>query len=133
MSIFQKKIEQLVDMFDGDRFQACNYIAEKSYELVKLTGDCISSSEAQVAILTGKLDVDLNERRQHKMNLIAPKTEFMNTILKYVDNDDICQCVRESYSQSVRIGSITFYYPVHLSSEDKTRVRVLSRMCWYNQ
>ena len=67
------------------------------------------------------------------MLLSAPKTKYMTNLLSYVDDTNVRQAVEESFSQSVRLGSLTFYYPTKLSNGQKQRVRVLTRMCWHNQ
>lgn len=67
------------------------------------------------------------------MLLSAPKTKYMTDLLSYVDDMNIKDAVEESFSQSVRLGSLTFYYPTKLSPSQKQRVRVLTRMCWHNQ
>ena len=67
------------------------------------------------------------------MLLSVPRTKYMTNLLSYVDDDSVREAVEESFSQSVRLGSLTYYYPTKLSHGQKQRVRVLTRMCWHNR
>ena len=114
-------------------YQASNTIAEVADLLIKLTDDSIMESEAVNWALTGEKPGCIRTRIRQHMNLTVPKSARINQILSYVEDSDILDCVEESYAQSVRIGAITFYYPVKISQSKKARVRVLTRMCWFNR
>ena len=120
-------------MCKGNKFQACNLIACTADKLLKLTQNSVSESEAVSWATTGVAPNNLRERRRQHMLLSAPKTKYMTNLLSYVDDDKVRESVQESFSQSVRLGRLTFYYPFKLSSGQKQRVRVLTRMCWHNQ
>lgn len=126
-------VETFVNVCNGNRFQACNLIAYTADKLLKLTQNSVSESEAVSWATTGVAPNNLRDRRRQHMLLSAPKTKYMTNLLSYVDDTNVRQAVEESFSQSVRLGSLTFYYPTKLSNGQKQRVRVLTRMCWHNQ
>ena len=129
----QQGVEKFVSVCKGNAFEACNLIAYNADKLLKLTQNSVSESEAVSWATTGVAPDNLHERRRQHMLLSVPKTKYMTNLLSYVDDDKISEAVQESFSQSVRLGSLTFYYPSKLSFEQKQRVRILTRMCWHNQ
>lgn len=131
--LLQQGVETFVDRCKGDRFKACNVIANTADKLLRVVNNSISESEAVSWAITSVAPDNLQDRRRQHMLLSVPKTKYMNNLLSYVDDDGIREAVQESFSQSVRLGSLTFYYPSKLSQGQKQRVRVLTRMCWHNQ
>lgn len=131
--LLQQGVEVFVDKCKGDRFKACNLIAHTADKLLRVVNNSISESEAVSWAMTSVAPNNLQDRRRQHMLLSVPKTKYMNSLLSYVDDDGIKEAVQQSFSQSVRLGSLTFYYPSKLSSGQKQRVRVLTRMCWHNQ
>lgn len=129
----QQGVETTVNVCKGNRFKACNLIASAADKLLVLTNNSVSESEAVSWATTGVAPDNLQERRRQHMLLSAPKTKYMTNLLSYVDDCDVKEAVEQSFSQSVRLGSLTFYYPSKLSQGQKQRVRVLTRMCWHNQ
>lgn len=128
-----KGVCRYVDSFDGNRFAACKALSNDAISLMSKSKDAILESEAISWALSGDEPKDMKDRARQHMNLTIRKTAYMERLLGYVDEDDILDCVKESYAQSIRIGSLTFYYPKNLKKQDKTRVRILTRMCWYNR
>lgn len=128
----QKGVSKYLNACGGDQFKACNAISKVSKYLLNKF-DMYDGCEALLWAITGHPSVSVYERAKQKMNVTVPKTPYMKNLLGYVSDYDIVRCVEESFLQSVRIGSLTFYYPVHISRESKSRVRVLTRMCWFNK
>ena len=129
----QKGVRRYVDSCNGNQFEACIQISEDTRKLLNNLENCISEKEALSCVLNDKLPDNISERKNQHMNLSVRKTQYMKNLLSYVENDDIVKCVEESFAQSTRLGHLTFYYPVKLQKEQKTRVRVLTRMCWFNR
>lgn len=114
-------------------FELCNLISLKSIELLKSLDYAISDSEAISCVVSGTVPDNLEERRkQHKM-LSTLKTPYMSGLLSYVDDDEVKSCVELSYEESVRIGSLVFRYDSLSDDAKKSRVRILTRMIWYNR
>lgn len=128
----QEGVRYYLHSNNGDQFKACNAMCNEAEKLHKKY-PVFDGKECLVYALTGKLPVSLHDKERQYMNLTVPKTSYMKNLLEYIDNENIVTCVEESFAQSVRLGSLTFYYPVLIPSEDKTRVRVLTRMCWFNR
>ena len=129
----QQGVEKFVVLCKGNRFEACNLISLAADKLLVLTQNSVSESEAVSWATTGVAPKNLRERRKQHMLLSVPKTKYLTNLLSYVDDGSIREAVEESFSQSVRLGSLMYYYPTKLSHGQKQRVRVLTRMCWYNQ
>ena len=129
----QQGVERFVVVCRGNVFEACNLISLTADKLLKLTNNSVSESEAVSWATTGVAPTNLRDRRRQHMLLSVPKTKYMTNLLSYVDDDKVRESVQESFSQSVRLGSLTFYYPFKLSGGQKQRVRILTRMCWHNR
>lgn len=126
-------VSNVVSQCGGNPFEACRVISEKASWLVKVTRGTADASEGVTWALTGKLPNNLKKRMENHMKLESPRTSYMVNLLSYVDDDDVVESVKQSYDQSVAIDSLTFYYPVKLTTGQKARVRVLTRMCWENR
>lgn len=133
MPYLQKQVDFLVATCRGDQFLACNVLSRKSERVMEQAKGCLSDAESHVCALTNQVRVDLKERARQRMNITVPGIRRVERVLSYVDDEGICECVRKSFEQSCRIGSLTFYYPVKLSEYQKSRVRVITRMCWYGK
>ena len=128
-----KQVDKLVDAYNGDLFAICNDAASKSRELMKSVNNSVLESEAITWALLGKKPKNLKKRVRQHMNISVPRTSYMNKLLGFIEDEDILDCVKESFTQSVRLGNLTFYYPVKIPDYKKSRVRVLTRMCWFNR
>ena len=119
-----KELEQGVQLYlkacNGNQFQACNLIASNAGKLMRLAENSILESEAVNWALTGKKP-DVKARIKQHMNLTVPKSRKVNQILGYVEDEDVLDCVEASYAQSVRIGCVTFYYPVKVEQYECLR------------
>ena len=118
----QQGVEKFVSVCKGNRFEACNLISLAADKLLKLTSNSVSESEAVSWATTGVAPTNLRDRRRQHMLLSVPRTKYMTNLLSYVDDDSVRDAVEESFSQSVRLGSLTYYYPTKLSHGQKQRV-----------
>lgn len=121
--------------FDGDQFAACRAACSDAENVLKSCKGALDEWEALNFAFSGTKPslLHVRKRAKQKMNLQAPKTEYMKNLLSYVDDDSVVECVEQSFSQSVRLGSLTFYYPIKVNPGQKARARVLTRMCWHNR
>ena len=126
-------LDKYIKEHGGNEFFACVCMANEASRLVDKCDQSVSGSEALTCVIEGRKPKDLRKRMEQHMNVSVPSSEYAKSLLAYVDSSDVVKCVKESFSQSVRIGSLTFYYPVKVSQADKARVRVLTRMCWHNR
>lgn len=129
----QQRVEDIVDEYNGDRYKAINWICNKAEELGKSVDYCLSESECIVWALSNLEPENLEERKRQHMNAITHRTHYLENLLGYIEDDDIIEAVRTSYDMSVRIDSLTFYYNNIRDKFKKVRVRILTRMCWYNR
>lgn len=128
----QDIIDGIVDMFDGDRYATTAAIYNKANELMASVNNSIKGSEAIDWALTGKPPINLEGRVKQHMKLSEHRTSYMENLLGYVYDDDVVNQVRQSFDQSVYLGSLTFYYGNIREPSRKVRVRILTRMCWYD-
>lgn len=126
-------ISKHVKACHGNKYEACVTISKQANHLVDKSNNSIFGSEAISWAITGQPPKDIEKRMRQHMNLAVPKSEYVKGLMSCIDDDNILECVNQSYAQSVRIGHLTFYYPVKISKGLKARVRVLTRMCWYNR
>lgn len=126
----QSGVSKFVLRNNGNRFLACREISNKADAILKSTGHVVSESEAVSWAITGVPPVTGG---RNQLTFSAPKTKYSVELLSYVDDEGVKEAAEESFSQSVRLGHLTFYYPTKLNKYQKARARVLTRMCWYNK
>lgn len=118
--------------FDGNSYKATIAISNKALELLEKVENSVSSGEAIDWALTGVEPDNLEQKIEQHRNSQKHRTPYLEKIMSYIDDKEIENAVRDSFDQSVKIGSLTFYYDRMADKYKKKRVRVLTRMCWYN-
>lgn len=116
----------------GNSYAAVNYIAKQAKKLASDNDNKILYSEAITWLLTGDKPkvLDIILAREQKAHI---HTDYIDDLLSLVDNPLICQSVRQSIKASKLCNHLIYFY-THLSDDnDKARVRILTRMVWYNQ
>lgn len=132
-SYLQQRVEDIIDECNGDRYRAVHRICNKAEELGRSVDYCLTESECIVWALSNEEPKNLEDRKRQHMNAIKHRTHYLEDLLGYIEDDDIIEAVRTSYDMSIRIDSLTFYYNNIKDKFKKVRVRVLTRMCWYNR
>lgn len=128
----QRKLQEIIEKFDGDRYAATNYICRKSIELNSSVGDSLSISESISWAITNEDPKDIKNRINQHMNLKIRKTRYLEDLMESVMDERIEQAVRDSFDTSMKTGSLTFFYNDIRDKEIKARVRILTRMCWFH-
>ena len=121
---------EIVSKFNGNRYQAVQYIQKQSRKLLEYTDNRITDSEAITWVLTGEKP-DYESRKT--FNEITAKYEdaYVDEILCYIDDKQVCESIRLSISKSKKSKNLVYRYTKGLDETQKSRVRVVTRMIWY--
>lgn len=122
---------EIVSKFNGNRYQAVQYIQKQSRKLLEYTDNRITDSEAITWVLTGEKP-DYESRKT--FNEITAKYEYayVDEILCYIDDKQVCESIRLSISKSKKSKNLVYRYTKGLDESKKSRVRVVTRIIWYN-
>lgn len=125
--MIKREFDALADKL-GSTYAAVNYIAKSARQKRKQVDNRILESEAITWALTGI---------QPKLRRVCKVAEwgtlnYLDEVLSYVDDENVAQSVRESYSESAKVHHLIYCYHSDLNESQKSRVRVLTRMIWYN-
>ena len=122
---------EIVSKFNGNRYQAVQYIQKQSRKLLEYTDNRITDSEAITWVLTGEKP-DYESRKT--FNEITAKYEdaYVDEILCYIDDKQVCESIRLSISKSKKSKNLVYRYAKGLDESKKSRVRVVTRIIWYN-
>ena len=112
----------------GSTYAAVDYIAKSARRKLKVTNNRILESEAISWVLTG-VSPKLRNRIDDVSHIPA---NYVDEILCYVDNENICNSVRDSYAASIQVRHLIYCYQKDLDKHEQSRVRILLRMVWYN-
>ena len=122
---------EIVSKFNGNRYQAVQYIQKQSRKLLEYTDNRITDSEAITWVLTGEKP-DYESRKT--FNEITAKYEdaYVDEILCYIDDKQVCESIRLSIRKSDKSKNLVYRYTKGLDESKKSRVRVVTRIIWYN-
>ena len=122
---------EIVSKFNGNTYQAVQYIQKQSRKLLEYTDNRITDSEAIAWVLTGEKP-DYESRKT--FNEITAKYEdaYVDEILCYIDDKQVCESIRLSISKSKKSKNLVYRYTKGLDESKKSRVRVVTRIIWYN-
>jgi len=111
----------------GNRYAASVCIAKLSRQYSRnLPGPVIESKLAHW-VLTGQ-DPD----KLHIKPRRDPDVEFMEDLLCYVDDVQVCNEVRSCYKMSILNRHLIYSCNTNLSKYQQERVSIILRMCWYS-
>lgn len=113
----------------GSPYAAVNYIAKSARKKLKESNNGILESQAISWVLTGKEPKVHRRMPVYNSSLNIP---YVDEVLCYVDDEEVCESVRESYNESLLAHHLIYCYHNNLDEFRKSRVRILTRMIWYN-
>lgn len=126
--LFQSKYLEDTD----NVFEAINTWSKDARALKSQTQGRISNSEALSSALTDTLPKNLNER------LSVPRAEYAYVIryikesLSQIDDKLVKGSVAQTLNTSMSRKHLVFLYLGNLSEAQKARVRIVSKLIWYN-
>lgn len=126
--LFETKYMQTCD----NVFEALNLWSQDAKTLEHKTRSLLSSNEALNACLDSKLPDNFNQRilisRAEKMYI----DRYIKEALSQIDDIDVKKSVCYTLIKSRQLDNLVFVYLDNLSTSQKSRVRIISRMVWYN-
>ena len=115
----------------GNPYAAVNYIAASARKLAAKYNNLILDSEAINWLVTDNKPAILN-----KQHTISTKGDYVRSyvdeMLSYVDDTDVCDSVRYSINTSRDANHLIYVYTNVPDEFRQARVRILTRMIWYN-
>lgn len=126
--MLKREFDALADKV-GSPFAAVKYIAQSARQKRQSVDYRVLESQAITWVLTG-IQPKLSKRHLNVSDWY--NLPYLDEVLSCVDDDDVAASVRESYSESMKAHHLIYYYHQSLNEHQKARVRVLTRMIWYN-
>lgn len=117
---------------ETDIFQAVNIWAKDANDLYSQLNGVISKSEALSSVLSGTLPENLNSRSPIQSSEKAYIRNYVKQVLSAVDDKKVQLYVVKTINKSYVEKNLVFIYGSDLSSGQKARVRILSKLIWYN-
>lgn len=112
-------------------FAVVNKIAQLAREKEQDCNNHILHSEAITWVVQGVEPAKRDKDTFSKLPSVVKNENKLNEVLCYIDDTDICKAVRESFITSKHNKFLTFIYNDIADEPRKCRVRVLTRMLWY--
>lgn len=126
--MLQDRFNQLAEVL-GSPYAAVNYLANLARKLLIDNNNQILESQAITWALTGEAP-KIERKKITKVD--TSNMCGIDEVLCYVDDDEVCESVRNSYHQSLKSHHLIYCYHNSLDEYRKARVRILVRMIWYN-
>lgn len=114
----------------GSRYLAVQFVAQSARKLGKENKVyCISESKLIQWVLTGECPYTKAELDKRKA--ISENIDNINYYLDNVDDEFVCDKVRECYKASIRNRKLTYCKDTNISPGKQSRINILLRMIWY--
>jgi len=115
----------------GNQYVAINYISSLARKLNTIYRNAhVSESKLITWVLTGNCPYS-KEDLEHRLTY-DPDIERMNSILCYVNDEEVCEEVRHLYKESLHNKNLTLSCNNNLDTFRRSRANVLLRMIWYD-
>lgn len=112
----------------GSPYAAVNHIAMEARRKLKEVDSQILDSKAITWALTG-IPPKIHNRNE-AYYLRDEAQAYLDDMLCYVDDEDVCESVRNSYKTSKRANHLIYVYKNDLDESRRARVRILTRIVW---
>lgn len=129
--MYNEKFQQFIDMCDGNVYKAVNLVAKLARQKAEATNNLVLHSEAISWVLTSETPQILNEVSNPK-DCASYSTAYISDVLSYIDDIQVCDAVRTSLKHSKKEHHLIYLYRDVSDEHRRARVRVLTRMIWYN-
>lgn len=125
-----KLFQKYIDAF-GSIYAAVSAVSKAARNIANKYDNVILHSEAITWVLTGERPPILeryNEIQERRKN---PDIHIINEMLSYVDDKQVCECVKLSINRTKQNNHLIYIYKGISDENKKARVRILTRMIWY--
>lgn len=116
----------------GNIFEAINNWADDANRIAYQTQGKLSKSECLDGCLTSTLPKDYKKRKRVVDAEVEYIENFIHKALSEVDDNKVKTCVIKTLDCSRNTHNLTYFYDDDLTSGQRSRVRILSRMIWYS-
>lgn len=113
-------------------FDAVNMWAHDATKLEAQYQGRLSSSESLTSCLTSNLPQDIDRRKIVRDSEQLYISRYIKEALTQIDDKDVRLSVLQTLNKSMSENNLTFIYLDILTDSQRSRVRVLSRLIWYN-
>ncbi len=113
-------------------FEAVKHWYDDAQRLKRISNNKLSNSEALNAALTGKLPQNYISRRSIDLAESEYIDRYIREAVSQIDSIDIQKSVLVSMNISRKNRKLIFAYSSKLTSSEKSRVRIIDRLIWYN-
>lgn len=113
-------------------FEAINLWVDDSKELEASYQTRLSSSEALSSLLTHSFPKNLDRRKFVKDSDTRYVKAYIREVLSQIDDYEIRISVLQTLNHSMSEKNLVFVYLDKLSDAQRARVRIISRLVWYN-
>lgn len=113
-------------------FDAINMWVNDATKLKSQYQGRLSSSESLTSCLTSSLPQNIDRRIVVKDSEQLYISRYIKEALTQIDDKDVKLSVLQTLNKSRSENNLTFIYLDILTDSQRSRVRVLSRLIWYN-
>ena len=112
-------------------FDAINRLANQANEVISNTNYILDSSEALTYCLTHEFPSNMNGRISLRQARNKYLFSYVKNSVSQIEDTDVRNSVIQTVNKSLIKNKLEFVY-INLSKGQKSRVRIISRMLWYN-
>lgn len=121
---------QYVDKY-GSPFSAVQQIAKEARFRAESNDNIIMHSEAISWVISGNKPDILNRYTTRRARRVNAYISIIDDVLSEVDDEDVCNAVRESIKTSKNVNHLIYMYKSVHGEDRQARVRILTRIVWY--
>ena len=115
----------------GNPYMAVNLISSWTRDILKKYDNKLLTSEVLTWVIQGKSPksiVEFNEQGGRVFMRGRKSKSDIEDLLCYIDDEELCNAVRNSYEESCNKKELTFVYGSILDKGRQARLRILMRM-----
>lgn len=128
-----EQYDKFLEIYPQDNiFSSINSWVDDSKKLQVKTSNRLSDSEALSACLTGELPKNLRNRRIVTYAEASYELRYIKEVVSQIDDNKVKYSCLQSLYKSKQAKNLIYVYPVPLTKYQKSRVRVICRLVWYN-
>ena len=110
----------------GNRYLATAYVSQSARIFAQGLPKYIIESYLIHWVLIGEDPKHIRARIRDDADV-----RYMNEVLCYIYDEDVCKAVRNLYKKSIRARHLVYQSDIDLNKYQADRVKILLRMIWY--
>lgn len=125
------EFEQLSNTM-GNQYKAVNHIIDTARDIME-ANTSILESQALTWAITGEKPQSIVDTEQAVNTLYKDFNSLLHNVLCEISDSKIRLCVLRTYKYSKAHNRLIFVYLPNMSDSAQAKIRVISRILWYNQ